>query len=87
MSISSVNAMGVNATPVSLHAAATTKPSPAPIEQASSSASPSVVVNISHAGKAALEEAMETKAQTQAEAAHGDRQAQRQLAKMDAYKK
>ncbi|MCD5363531.1 hypothetical protein [Chromobacterium aquaticum] len=56
-------------------------------EATSPKSSPSVVVNISNAGKAALQEATETVAQTKAEAVNGDRQAQRQLAKIEASKK
>jgi hypothetical protein len=45
-----------------------------------SNSSPSTVVNISTAGKAALQEATETAAQTAVEASRGDHQAQRLLA-------
>ena len=43
--------------------------------------SPSTIVTISSAGKAALHEATETAAQTAVEASHGDLQAQRLVAK------
>lgn len=43
--------------------------------------SPSTIVNISSTGKAALQEATETAAQTAVEASRGDLQAQRLLAK------
>ena len=46
-----------------------------------SKSSSSTIVNISSAGKAALQEATETAAQTAVEASRGDLQAQRLLAK------
>ncbi len=78
--------------PVSTNAAqteatASTTPSQKPAQTASSANAPADTVQISSAAQTALKETLETPAQTAKEAAGGDHQAQRLLAKEAAAEK
>jgi hypothetical protein len=66
---------------------ATSSPKSIPLQQPAKSSTPADAVHISSAGQSAVQEAIETSAQTGREARGGDRQAQNLLAREAAARK